>query len=223
MHRFSVITISACAALLLVTAVHAQQQPAAPASPPPPPPAYGAPITLEQAKAAVAAAEAEMTKNGWNMVIAVVGPGGNLVYLQKADLAANASVDIAQDKARTSALFRVPSKSYMDRLANGETFILRLTGGDACRGRHAHRCGWQTHRCHRTQWWYVPTRPSGRAGRRERCEIKNFTSQLQIRRDKIPAAFYACTHHIHLRPLLMTSPIVSSVAAHTKAETKFAT
>ena len=126
MHRFSVITISACAALLLVTAVHAQQQPTAPASPPPPPPAYGAPITLEQAKAAVAAAE--MTKNGWNMVIAVVGPGGNLVYLQKADLAANASVDIAQDKARTSALFRVPSKSYMDRLANGETFILRLTG-----------------------------------------------------------------------------------------------
>ena len=128
MHRFSVITISACAALLLVTAVHAQQQPTAPASPPPPPPAYGAPITLEQAKAAVAAAEAEMTKNGWNMVIAVVGPGGNLVYLQKADLAANASVDIAQDKARTSALFRVPSRSYMDRLANGETFILRLTG-----------------------------------------------------------------------------------------------
>ena len=79
-------------------------------------------------KGSVAAAEAEMTKNGWNMVIAVVGPGGNLVYLQKADLAANASVDIAQDKARTSALFRVPTKSYMDRLANGETFILRLTG-----------------------------------------------------------------------------------------------
>ena len=128
MYRLTVITISACAALLLGGAVYAQQQPAAPASPPPPPPAYGPPITLQQAKAAVAAAEAEMTKNGWNMVIAVVGPSGNLVYLQKADLAGYASVDIAQDKARTSALFRVPSKSYMDRLANGETYILRLTG-----------------------------------------------------------------------------------------------
>jgi uncharacterized protein GlcG (DUF336 family) len=134
MHRFSLIAVSACAVLLLGSAVYAQQQPAAPAapaapaSPPPPPPAYGAPITLEQAKAAVAAAETEMRTNGWNMVIAVVGPSGNLVYLQKADLAANASVDIAQDKARTSALFRVPSKSYMDRLANGETYVLRLTG-----------------------------------------------------------------------------------------------
>jgi len=43
-------------------------------------------------------------------------------------------VDIAQDKARTSALFRVPSKSYMDRLANGETFILRLTGATPVAG-----------------------------------------------------------------------------------------
>src|SRR5262249_40049591 len=68
MHRFSVITVSVCAALLLGTAVYAQQQPAAPASPPSPPPAYGAPITLEQAKAAAAGAEAEMTKNGWNIV-----------------------------------------------------------------------------------------------------------------------------------------------------------
>ena len=134
MYRFSAITVLACVALLLGSAVYAQQQPAAPAapaapaSPPPPPPAYGAPITLEQAKAAAAGAEAEMTKNGWNMVIAVVGPGGNLVYLQKADLAANASSDIAQEKARTSVMFRVPTKSYMDRLANGETFILRLPG-----------------------------------------------------------------------------------------------
>lgn len=132
MHRFSMITVLACAALLLGTAVYAQQQPAAPASPPPP--AYGAPITLEQAKAAAAAAETEMTKNGWNMVIAVVGPSGNLVYLQKADLAAVASIDIAQDKARTSALFRVPSKSYMDRLANGETYILRITGATPVAG-----------------------------------------------------------------------------------------
>lgn len=134
MYRLTVITISACAALLLGGAVYAQQQPAAPASPPPPPPAYGAPITLQQAKAAVAAAEAEMTKNGWNLVIAVVGPAGDLVYLQKADLAANGSIQVAQDKARSSALFRSPSKAFMDRLANGETYLLRLSGATPIAG-----------------------------------------------------------------------------------------
>jgi uncharacterized protein GlcG (DUF336 family) len=45
-----------------------------------------------------------MKKNGWNMVIAVLGPTGNLIYLQNADLAANGSIEVAQDKARTSAL-----------------------------------------------------------------------------------------------------------------------
>ena len=95
MYRLSVITISACAALLLGSAVYARQQPAAPASPPPPPPAYGAPITLEQAKAAIAAATEESKKNGWNHVFAVVDGGGNLIAFEKADLAGNASINIA--------------------------------------------------------------------------------------------------------------------------------
>ncbi len=107
MARLSTITMAACTAILVANAVHAQQPAAAP-----PPPAYGAPITLDQARAAIAAGQAEMKKNGWNQVVAVVGPGGNLIALEKVDLAANASIDIAQDKARTSALFRVPTKVY---------------------------------------------------------------------------------------------------------------
>ena len=75
-------------------------------TPPAPPPAYGAPISLEQAKAAVAAAEAEAKSNGWKLAIAVIGPNGELVYLQKDDLAPNGSIEIAQGKARTAALFR---------------------------------------------------------------------------------------------------------------------
>jgi glc operon protein GlcG len=128
MYRLTVITISACAALLLAGAVYAQQQPAAPASPPPPPPAYGAPITLEQAKAAIAAATEESKKNGWNHVFAVVDGGGNLIAFEKADLAGNASIKIAEAKAASSATFRVPTKVYQDRLAAGETFILGLPG-----------------------------------------------------------------------------------------------
>ena len=130
MRKTVLTSLAVCAAILLGTQAHAQ----APAAPPPTPPGYGAPITLDQAKAAVAAAEAEMKKNGWNMVIAVVGPGGDTIYLQKADLAPNGSIAVAQEKARTSALFRAPSKVFMDRLAAGETYLLRLTGASPLAG-----------------------------------------------------------------------------------------
>jgi len=79
MGRISLITMATGAALLFGTVVCAQQQP----SSPPPPPAYGAPITLEQARAAIAGAEAESTKNGWNHVFAVVDGGGILSHLKK--------------------------------------------------------------------------------------------------------------------------------------------
>lgn len=125
--RKAMLSFLAIGAVLLFDA-EARAQGAPPAAPPAPPPGYGAPISLEQAKAAVAAAEAEMKNNGWNMVIAVVGPTGETIYLQKADLAANGSIAIAQEKARTSALFRVPSKVFQDRLAGGETYLVRLPG-----------------------------------------------------------------------------------------------
>jgi uncharacterized protein GlcG (DUF336 family) len=129
MRKAVLTSLAVCAAILFGGAAHAQAPAApAPAAPPAPPPGYGAPISLDQAKAAVAAAEAEMKKNGWNMVIAIVGPTGETIYLQKADLAPNASIAIAQEKARTSALFRAPSKVFQDRLAGGETYLLRLTG-----------------------------------------------------------------------------------------------
>ena len=128
MRKVILTSLAVCAAILFAAPAHAQPAPTPAAAPPAPPPGYGAPISLDQAKAAVAAAEAEMKKNGWNLVITVVGPTGETIYLQKADLAPNASIAIAQEKARTSALFRAPSKVFMDRLAAGETYLLRLTG-----------------------------------------------------------------------------------------------
>jgi Haem degrading protein HbpS-like len=119
------VTVALGTTLLFGTLVHAQQQAS---SPPPPPPAYGAPITLEQARAAIAAGEAESKKNGWNHVFAVVDGGGNLIAFEKADLAGNSSIEIAQAKAKTAATFRVQRKltrivsrrakrSYWDYLA----------------------------------------------------------------------------------------------------------
>ena len=42
--------------------------------------AYGEPIGVEAARKATAAAIAEAKKNNWVMAVAVVDPGGHLVY-----------------------------------------------------------------------------------------------------------------------------------------------
>ena len=165
MGRLSLIAIATGFALLGTT-VHAQQQPS---SPPPPPPAYGAPISLEQAKAEIAGAAAESKKNGWNHVFAVVDGGGTLIALEKSDLAGNASVSIAQAKARMAASFRAPTKAYQDRLAAGETFILALPGAIPGGRRRADRRRWQTHRRDRRERRNVVAGSSiGRGGRRGR-------------------------------------------------------
>jgi len=88
---------------------------------------YGAPISGENAKKAAAAALAEARKNNWNMAAAVVDPAGDLVYFEKLDGTQAASVDIAVDKARSSARFKRPTKALQDVLAAGGEG-LRLLG-----------------------------------------------------------------------------------------------
>lgn len=122
---FNLLRALAIASLLTVglpAVVQAQPAPA-------PPPAYGAPITLEQAKKAMVAAEAEARRNNWQVVIAIVDTGGHLVMLQRLE-AQNASVDIATGKARTSVNFRRPTKALEDGLAaNGSALrILAVPG-----------------------------------------------------------------------------------------------
>jgi glc operon protein GlcG len=106
------------------------QQPAQPAAPPP----YGNPITLDQAKKAADAAEAEAKKNSWLMAIAVTSPSGDLVYFRKLDGTQYASIQIAQHKARAAATFRRPTKVFQDGLAAGNTFLLTLDGVIASEG-----------------------------------------------------------------------------------------
>jgi len=92
------------------------------------PPPYGTPITLEQAMKAAAAARAEMKKNNWSQVIAVVEPSGALVYLER-DGAQYGSIGIAQNKAITAAVYRRPSKAFQDRLGQNDLSLLTLGQG----------------------------------------------------------------------------------------------
>ena len=80
---------------------------------------YGAPIGADNAKKAAAAALAEARKNNWTMAAAIVDPAGDLVYFEKIDGTQAASVLIAQDKARSAARFKRPTKALQDVLAAG--------------------------------------------------------------------------------------------------------
>jgi uncharacterized protein GlcG (DUF336 family) len=80
---------------------------------------YGPSITLEVAKKVAAPALAEAVKNHWEIAVAIVDPSGNLVYYEKMDNTQLGSVSIAQDKARTAARFKRPTKEFQDALASG--------------------------------------------------------------------------------------------------------
>jgi len=80
---------------------------------------YGAPISLENAKKAAAAAVAEARKNNWTMAVAITDIAGDLVYFEKMDGTQTGSVAVAIGKARSAALFKRPSKVFQDVLAGG--------------------------------------------------------------------------------------------------------
>ena len=95
----------------------------------PPSTPYGVPITIDAAKQAMAAAEAEAVKNNWGVAIAIVDSGANLVMLQRLDNAQLSSVRIAEAKARTAAEFRRPTKVFEDSVAGGGVGLRVLTFG----------------------------------------------------------------------------------------------
>lgn len=105
------------------------EAPARPAAGPKLPP-YGMSITNDQAKKVADAALAPARAHGWTVVVAIVDPGGHLVYLEKLDQTQVGSVVIAEDKARSAAIFKRPTKMFHERLARGGDglIVLRLNG-----------------------------------------------------------------------------------------------
>ena len=99
-------------------------------------PPYGLSITNEQAKKVADAALAPARANGWTVVVAIVDTGGFLVYLEKLDQTQVGSVAIAEDKARSSAIFKRPTKMFHERLARGGDgmIVLGLKGATPVEG-----------------------------------------------------------------------------------------
>lgn len=85
-------------------------------------------LNLDGARKIAAAAEAEAKKNNWNVVIAIVDDGGNLLYLQRMDGTQTGSIQVAIDKARTAQAFKRPTKVFEDAIVGGRNAILGLKG-----------------------------------------------------------------------------------------------
>jgi len=96
---------------------------------------YGAPISLQRAQAAVQAAVAEAGKRGWQVNIAVVDSGANLVSFARMDGAQLASIAISEHKARAAVKFRRPTKAFEDTVQkSGFNYALTLDDIVASRG-----------------------------------------------------------------------------------------
>ena len=103
--------IAVAAAVAAVTCIPAAAQQATPP--------YGAPISLEQARKVIAAAEAEAQKNNFFVVITVVDTGGYVVATARLDNTQLGSIPVAEGKARTAVLYRRSSKVFEDAIAGG--------------------------------------------------------------------------------------------------------
>ena len=96
---------------------------------------YGAPISLDRAEAAIAAAVAEAKKRHWKLNVAVVDSGANLVAFQRMDGAQLASIAVSEHKARTSASFRRETKVFEDGIQLKQNYYsLTIDGVIASRG-----------------------------------------------------------------------------------------
>ena len=86
-------------------------------------------LTLEGAKKVIAAAVTEAKRvNAPGGSIAVVDDGGNLLALERLDQTFAASANIAIGKARTSALFKKPTKVFEEAIKAGRTSMVTLSG-----------------------------------------------------------------------------------------------
>jgi len=86
-------------------------------------------LSLEAARKMVAAAEAEAEHNHWRGVIAVVDDGGWLIVLERMNHAAmTASVELAEGKARSAALFKKPTQALEQAIDQGRYAAITARG-----------------------------------------------------------------------------------------------
>lgn len=80
---------------------------------------YGRNVTLKEAKAVAAAAEAEALNAGVAVSITVVEPNGQPVLVWKMDGASYSAPEVSRRKAETATAYRRPTKAFQDAVKGG--------------------------------------------------------------------------------------------------------
>jgi glc operon protein GlcG len=91
-------------------------------------------LSTAGAEAVMSAAQAEATRRGYRVVIAVVDAWGHVLQLRRTDGAQAASSQVAIDKARTAAIFVRPSREIEEQVSAGRLGALALHGAAALTG-----------------------------------------------------------------------------------------
>lgn len=88
-------------------------------------------LTLEAARVALSASEAEAQRNQWRVVIAVVDEGGHAIVTARLDGAQWSSADTAVAKARAAVAWKRPTRLLEESVNGGRTAFLSITQGMA--------------------------------------------------------------------------------------------
>jgi glc operon protein GlcG len=102
-------------------------------------------LTSAEIHAMAAACRAEAERIGINVTIAIVDDGANLLYLERLDGAKVMSIEIATQKACTSAISHRPTATFAQRVEQSVAFLrvpgilplqggLPILAGDQCAG-----------------------------------------------------------------------------------------
>jgi len=88
-------------------------------------------LTLEAARVAMQACEAEAAKGGWKVVIAVVDEGGHPIMVHRLDGAQWSSIQTAIEKARAAVAWKRPTRLLEESVNKGRTSFLSIGRGMA--------------------------------------------------------------------------------------------
>jgi uncharacterized protein GlcG (DUF336 family) len=110
-------TILLVCAFMIATPATAQPETPAPRG-------YGAPIAVNDALALINRGMEHSAAQGLTMAFAVVEPSGELVAFARMDDVPYASIQIAQQKARTAARLRLATTVFDERVQGGRLALL---------------------------------------------------------------------------------------------------
>jgi glc operon protein GlcG len=91
-------------------------------------------LTSADVKKIMAACEAEAAKNNWAVAISIVDDGGHLLRFQRMEGAPLVATEVSMGKARTSAMTKLPSKFFEERIKERPAFVGFFPAGSLIQG-----------------------------------------------------------------------------------------